>query len=204
VTELYYLQSLYYNREWGRFINADAIIGDIGRLLAHNIFAYCINDPVNMYDDDGFSPKKATEMPGGNGSSYGIGYTGTVHASMGRGTTHNFNNQIKYKTAKNQTSYNGAGNATKYHKYHTIPLEIQKKLPKDIRNHPDVKGRKGLPNKTPVESNKHLNKVHKGPDGDAYNQLFKEEIMNRGGYDQVTVKDITEIRDILVKEFNIK
>jgi hypothetical protein len=53
---LYYLQSRYYNPEWGRFINADAIVGQTGELLAHNMFAYCKNNPINMADDEGYLP----------------------------------------------------------------------------------------------------------------------------------------------------
>ncbi|MEG0772705.1 RHS repeat-associated core domain-containing protein [Clostridium sp.] len=50
---LYYLQSRYYNPEWGRFINADTIVGEVGEPISHNMFAYCNNDPVNMEDPDG-------------------------------------------------------------------------------------------------------------------------------------------------------
>lgn len=53
-TGLYYLQSRYYNPEWGRFINADALGGSVGELLSHNVFAYCKNNSVNMKDEDGF------------------------------------------------------------------------------------------------------------------------------------------------------
>ena len=53
-TGLYYLQSRYYNPEWGRFINVDGIVGQTGKLLAHNMFAYCQNDPVNASDPSGF------------------------------------------------------------------------------------------------------------------------------------------------------
>ena len=52
-TGLYYLNSRYYNPEWGRFINADAIAGSTGELLSHNVFAYCKNNPVNMHDPNG-------------------------------------------------------------------------------------------------------------------------------------------------------
>lgn len=52
-TKLYYLQSRYYNPEWGRFVNADAIVGEKGELLSHNMFAYCSNDPINMENPDG-------------------------------------------------------------------------------------------------------------------------------------------------------
>ena len=52
-TGLYYLQSRYYNPEWGRFINADGFIGQIGELTGHNLFAYCQNNPVNETDSTG-------------------------------------------------------------------------------------------------------------------------------------------------------
>ena len=51
---MYYLQSRYYNPEWGRFINADALGGQVGSLLSHNIFAYCQNNVANMGDPSGF------------------------------------------------------------------------------------------------------------------------------------------------------
>ncbi|MBU5316132.1 RHS repeat-associated core domain-containing protein [Clostridium bornimense] len=56
-TGLYYLQSRYYNAEWGRFINADALIGQTGDILSFNMFAYCHNNPVNMSDESGYLPK---------------------------------------------------------------------------------------------------------------------------------------------------
>ena len=52
-TGLYYLQSRYYSAEWGRFINADGVIGVKGELLSHNWFSYCKNNPVNRDDQDG-------------------------------------------------------------------------------------------------------------------------------------------------------
>lgn len=54
-TGLYYLERRYYNPEWGRFINADALGGSIGELLSHNVFAYCKDNCVNRYDCDGYS-----------------------------------------------------------------------------------------------------------------------------------------------------
>jgi hypothetical protein len=40
--------------EWGRFINADAIVGNPGELLVSNMFAYCLNNPINRIDEDGY------------------------------------------------------------------------------------------------------------------------------------------------------
>ncbi len=57
---MYYLNSRYYNPDWGRFINADALCGSVGELLSHNIFAYCKNDPINKFDPNGYREMIAT------------------------------------------------------------------------------------------------------------------------------------------------
>ncbi|EYE87575.1 hypothetical protein Q428_12455, partial [Fervidicella metallireducens AeB] len=55
-TQLYYLQSRYYNPEFCRMLNADDtdILTQQHELLGKNLFAYCTNDPINHSDDDGF------------------------------------------------------------------------------------------------------------------------------------------------------
>jgi len=54
-TNLYYLQSRYYDAEVGRFVNSD--IAEFATLsnnpLLQNLFAYCCNDCVNDCDADG-------------------------------------------------------------------------------------------------------------------------------------------------------
>lgn len=52
-TKLYYLNSRYYNPEWGRFINADGIIGVEDNITKYNLFVYCENNFVNKVDYDG-------------------------------------------------------------------------------------------------------------------------------------------------------
>ena len=81
-TQLYYLNSRYYNAEWGRFINADGIIGKTGELLSHNLFTYCLNNPVNMEDDDGFLPRWA-KVAIGVGVIAGLGILTVATAGTG-------------------------------------------------------------------------------------------------------------------------
>ena len=54
-TGFYYLQSRYYDPEIGRFINADDTdyLGADGSPLSYNLFAYCMNNPVNRFDVNG-------------------------------------------------------------------------------------------------------------------------------------------------------
>ena len=54
-TGLYYLNSRYYNPEFGRFISADGLIDNRGA-TSQNLFAYCNNNPVNMADPTGHLP----------------------------------------------------------------------------------------------------------------------------------------------------
>ena len=57
-TGLYYLNSRYYDSEVGRFINADNVSevepNDINGL---NLYAYCLDNPVMLVDDNGNKPK---------------------------------------------------------------------------------------------------------------------------------------------------
>lgn len=59
---MYYLQSRYYNPEWGRFINIDAMFGEVGDILSHNLYTYCLNNPINMDDSNGFRPIYSTDL----------------------------------------------------------------------------------------------------------------------------------------------
>ena len=53
-TGLYYLQSRYYDPQYGRFINADDISYlDPEDLTGGNLYAYCGNNPVMYYDPSG-------------------------------------------------------------------------------------------------------------------------------------------------------
>ncbi|MCR5173177.1 MAG: hypothetical protein K6C09_00900 [Oscillospiraceae bacterium] len=69
-TELYYLQSRYYDPEIFRFINADGYASTGQGLLGGNAFAYCGKCPEMGYDPSGCRP--IWEHDFGNGV---IGYT---------------------------------------------------------------------------------------------------------------------------------
>ena len=56
-TGLYYLQSRYYNPQWGRFINPDAVMAGVGGdLRGYNLYTYCFNNPVMYSDGEGEWP----------------------------------------------------------------------------------------------------------------------------------------------------
>jgi len=87
-TQLYYLQSRYYDPEIGRFINADAFASTGQGFVGYNMFSYCINNPTNYYDPNGasaFLPTTVNQNDGVNGlfggrlGTYGSGtYSTTV------------------------------------------------------------------------------------------------------------------------------
>ena len=54
-TGFYYVSSRYYNPAVGRWINADDVdcLGAEGALISNNLFAYCLNNPINRTDVDG-------------------------------------------------------------------------------------------------------------------------------------------------------
>ena len=56
----YYLQTRYYNPQWGRFLNADGYISTGTGLFGYNMYAYCNNNPVNKIDSQGTWPRWIT------------------------------------------------------------------------------------------------------------------------------------------------
>ena len=79
-TGLYYLQSRYYDPQMGRFINADALVSTGQGILGNNMFAYCLNDPVNYCDPTGNFAGDLTVngVRGASSGNAGAGYGGGI------------------------------------------------------------------------------------------------------------------------------
>ena len=74
-TQLYYLNTRYYNPDMGRFINADGYeYLDANAINGLNLYAYCSNNPINNHDSTGHAalPNWAKWVIGG------VAFTGAV------------------------------------------------------------------------------------------------------------------------------
>jgi len=61
-TGLYYLNSRYYDPVVGRFVSADGLVAGVGGdVRGYNLYAYCMNNPVNLSDEAGNWPAWATK-----------------------------------------------------------------------------------------------------------------------------------------------
>ena len=54
-TGMYYCQSRYYDPEIGRWLNADGLVATGQGFTGNNMFAYCLNNPVNCIDETGMA-----------------------------------------------------------------------------------------------------------------------------------------------------
>ena len=60
-TGLYYLRSRYYQKTWGRFINADVLLRLSKRSPMVSQFFYCANDPIGKVDPSGTAENSIME-----------------------------------------------------------------------------------------------------------------------------------------------
>ena len=96
-TSGYYLQSRYYNPEWGRFLNADAYLNANGDIIGLNLFAYGSNNPIMFVDPNGEAAWwqwlagaaivatciTITALTGGAGAAVVLGITTAIGAADG-------------------------------------------------------------------------------------------------------------------------
>ena len=91
-TGLYYLQSRYYDPTTGRFVSADVLLSTGQGVLGHNAYAYCLDDPANMFDDGGERSRRLTgrteKEDGSGGVVNGGGSINDSSAPCGNGVPH--------------------------------------------------------------------------------------------------------------------
>ena len=132
---MYYLQSRYYDPVIGRFINADSIL--VNSLLGYNLFAYCLNNPVNRVDptghfadyvdfDENYDFLDDPDLYGGSGGAYGS-YLIKQHTSYTDSVIGGYYHSGISSTYGNYGYYNVGGGwtvtdnmATTTHCYYTI------------------------------------------------------------------------------------
>ena len=106
-TELYYLQSRYYDPQVGRFINADMYVATGLGVLGHNMFAYCNSNPINLLDIMGSEPDDALDTDGdGEIDCYVYTYTYTIsflfwEIEQGTGTVYFYTNVMSEEEFNN-------------------------------------------------------------------------------------------------------
>ena len=110
-TGFYYLQSRYYDPETGRFLNADdseIIDGNNDNIIENNLFAYCLNNPINMYDSDGYF---AFAIAGGGAWAFGganfwnpVGWAVLITSSV---ATVGYLGYKVYRYSEHKTTRNG-------------------------------------------------------------------------------------------------
>ncbi len=108
-TNLYYLQSRYYNPQVGRFLNADGYVSTGQNINGNNMFTYCGNNPVNKSDPSGQSWIAALIVTA-IVASCAIGLSGCSKSSPSKKTAPS--NYIKNKSI-NQSCYSYAFNLPK-------------------------------------------------------------------------------------------
>lgn len=59
-TQWYYLQSRYYDPVTCRFISADVLLSTGQGVIGHNSFAYCLNNPLALWDSNGHKSSVST------------------------------------------------------------------------------------------------------------------------------------------------
>ncbi len=78
-TGLYYLNARYYNPQWRRFISPDNITYlDIENANGLNLYAYCLNDPINYKDPSGHLAITTIAIITGAIIGFGISATSSI------------------------------------------------------------------------------------------------------------------------------
>ena len=85
-TGLYYLLSRYYDSITHRFINSDNQMSKTGQLGGYNLFAYCVNNPINISDPTGQWPDWGAIIGGVITAAIGVAAIAAVVVTAGAAT----------------------------------------------------------------------------------------------------------------------
>ena len=107
-TGLYYLQSRYYNPDWGRFINSDVYVSTGQGILGNNMFADCNNNPVKRIDITGTADLCVTDGEDDNPlNDLGTIGRGSIAGNSNSGSFGNANCGVNTTGGANQNAANG-------------------------------------------------------------------------------------------------
>ena len=113
---LYYLNTRYYSAEIGRFISSDGYIQTGQGVLDKNMFAYCLNNPVNMLDQTGELAGWAIALivlavcAIGGGIIGGLRKTSAYNIAYSNSQNNNSNTQSNKHTNSNKSNSNNSNN----------------------------------------------------------------------------------------------
>ncbi len=131
-TELYYLNSRYYNPEWRRFINADGLLGANQDIFGYNLYIYVSNNPIVFSDYSGDVALALTGVAASLGMIAGAIAVGAVGAALllvGVGAVEGSINAYKNvkKAVKNtkKKSNNDVNNHNVYTLYDPLTQKIE-------------------------------------------------------------------------------
>ena len=126
-TGLYYLQSRYYNPEWGRFINADAFVSTGQGILGNNMFAYCRNNPVRRIDASGTLDYEAADCDADGDLREDIGFlpAGNVNSANNPNSSTNAPSNGSLNTANGPNGNQAANNTVLGNPLHTITYTLK-------------------------------------------------------------------------------
>jgi RHS repeat-associated protein len=184
-----------------------------------NLYAYAYGDPVNFVDPDGelafLIPLAVLALKGAligaatdagielasqlidNGGNIDCRDWGDVVGSGVNGATSGGLTGPLGRALSTANKFRKA--AEKFHKHHTVPREILKKLPPDVAK--AVRGQAGAPNRWSIPEDLHK-AIHEGRGGGAYNDAFKQRLRDLGR--DPAPDDVVRIRDDLVKQFGLE
>ena len=114
-TEWYFLNTRYYSPELCRFINADGYVQTGQGMLDKNMFAYCLNNPVNLLDQTGeFAWAVALIVIAActiiGGVVGGLRKTNTYNITRSNSQNNNSNSQNNKPTNRNKNNSNNSNN----------------------------------------------------------------------------------------------